>query len=373
MFPSRRKIRATYTENRDVRSTRFISKTCARPLCSVRSMRVGVIAIGLLQNIDKRDHDHASELVNAIGPSHCVGVFEKQAASSENCTTAALERARGMLSSGGGTAEVRLVTPAELQAASRSCRSVTSTAPNPQYCPGFLLQFHKVALAFRMLQRAEARDGVRFEAVMRLRTDLTLLVSKHLLEQVAKAAATSSSLMLQHDFVWIASRGIADHVANAWGTMERLSLLRRGLGASPTLAALRQLDWTALSHSCWVHQSNFGRCLPLPADWEKSGGWNAHRVAQIARNASVLEAALDEDSRVWLGAHGALCPHVRRAAGIGTARTLGHSDEPEVKLGLALYSRPGGARPMPPLHGDNCTNFVRYGPDHQKASSRRTC
>ena len=105
-------------------------------------MRVGVIAIGLLQNIDKRDHDHASELVNAIGPSHCVGVFEKQAASSENCTTAALERARGMLSSGGGTAEVRLVTPAELQAASRSCRSVTSTAPNPRYCPGFLLQFH---------------------------------------------------------------------------------------------------------------------------------------------------------------------------------------------------------------------------------------
>ena len=120
--------------------------------------------------------------------------------------------------------QVRLVEASELRQAACSCMvcQVNTTATKQpggaNACLGKYLQFHKVLLAFRMLEGAE-RDGARFDAVLRIRMDIGFLVLPDLEAQLQHAASMTTVALLQRDAAWLASRRVATAVAVAWSTM----------------------------------------------------------------------------------------------------------------------------------------------------------
>ena len=108
-------------------------------------------------------------------------------------------------------------------------------------------------------------------------------------------------VLLQRDAAWLASRRVATAVAVAWSTMEeQLGLLRSSSNSYPLLQAVRRLDWSRLASSCWAFTSKFIPCLPFPEGWP--GGWSLARVRELATDASDLEAALNNQSRIWIAA-----------------------------------------------------------------------
>ena len=324
-----------------------------------RGRRIAVLAVGLLRGLmDERARRKSSTFLRAVAPTHCFAVFEALP-SEEGCTPDALRHARALLSADGArVAQVRLVETSELRQAACSCMAcpanVTATKQpsGANACRGMYLQFHKVFLAFRMLEGAE-RDGARFDAVLRIRMDLGFLVLPVLEAQLQHAASTTTAVLLQRDAAWLASRRVATAVAVAWSIMgEQLGLLRSSAGSYPLFQALRRLDWSRLASSCWAFTSKFIPCLPFPADWP--GGWSLARVREMATDASDLEATLSNRSRIWIAAS-QKCFWIR---GRAPAHRLGFNPEPEVHLGLALFVVPshGGGLAYTADH-DNCTSF----------------
>ena len=147
-----------------------------------RGRRIAVLAVGLLRGLmDERAQRKSSTFLRAVAPTHCFAVFEALP-SEEGCTPDALRHARALLSADGArVAQVRLVETSELRQAACSCMACPANATATKQpsganaCRGMYLQFHKVFLAFRMLEGAE-RDGARFDAVLRIRMDLGFLV-----------------------------------------------------------------------------------------------------------------------------------------------------------------------------------------------------
>lgn len=324
-----------------------------------RGRRIAVLAVGLLRGLmDERARRKSSTFLRAVAPTHCFAVFEALP-SEESCTPDALRHARTLLSADGArVAQVRLVETSELRQAACSCMACPANATATKQpsganaCRGMYLQFHKVLLAFRMLEGAE-RDGARFDAVLRIRMDLGFLVLPVLEAQLQHAASTTTAVLLQRDAAWLASRRVATAVAVAWSIMgEQLGLLRSSAGSYPLFQALQRLDWSRLASSCWAFTSKFIPCLPFPADWP--GGWSLARVREMATDASDLEAALSNRSRIWIAAS-QKCFWIH---GRAPAHRLGFNPEPEVHLGLALFVVPshGVALAFTADH-DNCTSF----------------
>ena len=101
-------------------------------------------------------------------------------------------------------------------------------------------------------------------------------------------------------------------------------------------------------------KSKFIPCLPFPEDWQ--GGWSLARVQKLATDASDLEAALSNRSRMWIAAS-QKCFWIH---GRAPAHALRFNPEPEVHLGLALFVvPPHGVAPAISVDGDNCTTFGR--------------
>ena len=326
-----------------------------------RGRRIALLAVGLLRGLmEERARQVSSTFLRAVAPTHCFAVFEALP-SEESCTPDALRHAHSLLSADGARiAQVRLVEASELRQAACSCmvcQANTTATKQPggaNACQGKYLQFHKVLLAFRMLEGAE-RDGARFDAVLRVRMDIGFLVLPDLETQLQHAASMTTVALLQRDAAWLASRRVATAVAVAWSTMgEQLGLLRSSSGSYPLFQALRRIDWSRLANSCWAFKSKFIPCLPFPEDWQ--GGWSLARVQKLATDASDLEAALSNRSRMWIAAS-QKCFWIH---GRAPAHALRFNPEPEVHLGLALFVEPPhGVAPAISVDGDNCTTFGR--------------
>ena len=343
------------------------------------AQRVGVLAVGL-ERANLLDSRAAVTLLHHIAPTQCFAVFQAGLPSvsavfpdvSHLCTDIQLKRARELLSGGAReSAEVRMITPAELSWASNACLG-SGGASEPsgsglyrsaqlngseqlRQCPSSTLQSYKVQLAFKMLTRAENRTGTRFDVVMRIRFDMALHVNARLLAQVAEAGSVASGLALQGDFAWIASRNIADVVAGAWNTIAyRFKLWHPFLSSQAVLRALALVDWARLSRSCWAFHSNFLRYMPYPQEW--SEGWSRVRVIRVARNASYLLAAMSSTSVIWENAH-PTCGHQRAPPAPALQLERGRWIEHEAALGLAVYA---ATRSAMSSEGDNCTSFGTY-------------
>lgn len=324
-----------------------------------RGRRIAVLAVGLLRGLmGERDRQKSATFLRSVAPTHVFAVFEALPGE-ESCTADALRHARALLSAERRVAQVRLVEPSELRDAACSCvacaANASGSAPIPRgshACAGKYLQFHKVLLAFRMLEGAE-RDGARFDAVLRIRMDLDFHVSPMLDAQLEHAASTTSAVLLQRDAAWLASRRVASTVAEAWSTMgEQLGLLRATSGSHPLFEALRRLDWSRLASSCWAFASKFLPCLPFPEEW--TDGWSPSRIGELAADASQLEAAVANRSRIWVAAS-QKCFWIR---GRAPAHRLGFHDEPELHLGLALFTVPcDNLGSTATVLRDKCTSF----------------
>ena len=314
-------------------------------------MRIGVLVAGLLRGLtDQAERQQTALLLDALGPRqsvHCFAAFGSLHGNEANCS-APLRRARAVLSAHEQRfAKVRLVTRAEESEAAASC------VVWPQ-CPGFLLQFHKVWLAWKMLEQYEVAssyegpfggEAVRFDVVVKLRTDQNLTrpldhVSA-LLARAASALPGSPGLSMQGDLFWAASRGVAAPIASAWSTMTSRSLLMLKSGPRAWQAALVHVAWSRVARSTWAQHSLFLKCMPYPdqSGWEE--GWSLARVRGLAANGSaasshLLQAQLNATGVVWRV--GPLCPWInyfRR----DTAARLDWLGEPEIMLGLSIFQR----------------------------------
>ncbi len=245
-------------------------------------------------------------------------------------------------------------------------------------------QFYKVAVAFRLAERAEqARGGERYRLLLRTRTDLIftwppprLADESHgppgrltsLERSVRDWQVASTAAWVVHDWAWLAGRDAAEVLAATWHQMQQLGLLHDGDGEA-RWRALGALDWPRVLRSAWaLRSSNFLLCAPYPAShlrqfpagkgksmlWRSLGSnaskvlafWGALPAAIAAANAN---ASADHQSRQT--SHLRDCWWHRRRAGAsnGTTTPSSHAGasallEPEVALGLALFHRSAPSR-----------------------------
>ena len=240
----------------------------------------------------------------------------------------------------------------------------------------YFFQFFKVALAFRLVERAEqARGGELYRLLFRTRTDLIFswplpslsdesAASSAQLSSLEQSAVRNwtvrpSSAWLVHDWAWLAGRNAAAVLASSWQQMDRMGLLRDDAGEA-TWRALGELNWPRVLRSAWATRaSNFLLCAPYPTAHlrqhpagkgkgllSRSLGSNASKVlafwaalpaAIAAANALGRRAGRREVSYLrdcWW--------HTRRAGRSNPTTPISSAGakpllEPEVALGLALF------------------------------------
>ena len=322
---------------------------------SVSRALVGVLVVGLLRgSMQKETWQPVETFLDALGPRtavSCFAVFQALRPES-NCST--LPLARSVLSaSNRRVTRLRFVTQAELQGAYDRC----------ERCAGAYLQFHKVWLSWRMLEHEEVTRGVRFDVVVRTRTDLTFEVEPSRISSlVAQAAVARTKAHIWGDLAWLASRDVASALANAWITMNELGILQPSSGSRALLAALQRVSWHRISSSCWAFNSNFLTCAPSPSSWPS--GWSTARTARLAVSTRDLEKALVNSSELWRVS--SACPWIARSLGIKAAHELGYNGEPEVVLGLALFQKRqhlvghNASKGASKLEHDECVGFRPY-------------
>lgn len=328
---------------------------------------VAVLVVGLLRGFMQEATRRPLEtFLDALGPRtvvNCFAVFQAQRQES-NCS--ALPMARSVLSaSNERVTRMRFVKKKELQEAYAGCDSRVR-------CPGYYLQFHKVWLAWRMLEQEEVKRGVRFNVVMRIRTDLTFEVDPSLISSlVTQATIARTKAHMQSDTAWLASRDVATLLANTWLTMIELGILQGSSGSSAQLAALRRVSWHRISSSCWAFASSFLKCLPYPSSWHN--GWSTARTARLAVSTRDLEKALVNSTELWRVS--SACPWIARSLGIKAAHELGYNSEPEVVLGLALFQkqpprsvRHNASAGFSRLRHDECSGFGNVRQPHSNAA-----
>ena len=250
----------------------------------------------------------------------------------------------------------------------------------------YFFQFFKVALAFRLVERAEqARGGELYRLLFRTRTDLIFSWPlPSLFDESAASSAQLSSLeqsavrnwtirptsaWLVHDWAWLAGRDAAAVLASSWQQMGRMGLLRDDAGEAQW-RALAELNWTRVLRSAWATRaSNFLLCAPYPTAHlrQHPAGKGKGLLSRSLRSTSskVLEfwAALPAAIAAANAAANALASgrragrrevsylrdcwwHTQRAgrsdptmplSSAGANPLLGPLLEPEVALGLALF------------------------------------
>ena len=368
--------RPQHQERPHVQSSGVAAKQCvpdqsqARAIASgglvlrPRRPRIGVLVVGLLRALGADERNRTAQFLDGLGPRSAVrvfGVFQQLRVGASNCS-APLQHVHELLSAGGErVAEERLVTDEDKLEAEAGCRNWNS-------CPGYMLQFHKVWLAWRMLERDEARDGgARVDVVLRLRLDLRYTLEPVQLEAMLALAAwvSAPSVQMQHDYAWLASRSLAGAIAGAWMRMKQRAILQQRNGTRALLAVMPHLAWLRISKSCWAFHSNFLRCMPYPVDW--LDGWSRARVRQMAANGTaavtMLQAAINSSAR-WRASD--VCPWVITTR--TTANELAWISEPELALGLALFERGRiDAASEGPLPG-TCEDCATFGDLYSKGN-----
>ena len=235
----------------------------------------------------------------------------------------------------------------------------------------YLHQFHKVALAFKIMQRAEnERGGLQYQVVLRLRSDLILrwpprleepgsLAERFFARHIRLWRIAPHESWLAHDWAWLAGRQSAEYIATAWQQMCQLGLLADQSGHARWWA-LAHLRWTSALRSAWsTIGSNFLQCLPFPASHlrrHKPGRGTGLLLASLElnttwANSTRLRAFWDDlplaVAEARRGSQGASprasylksCWWYQRRN--GTISTL---LEPEVALGLALFQQQADVR-----------------------------
>ncbi len=320
------------------------------------SNRIAVLAVGVFRGLrHPARQSHIDAFLHTLGPHHLVdafGIFEQLepdapttparfgpgAANSTDPPCTSQERTALFRDSFGGQgrrfARMRMLTADE----AREGRSA-----------GYhLAQFHKLRLAFTMLEEREHERGTAFAAALRLRTDQTFSAAFvgrpwHAHHWLRPQALASDTAYLHHDQLIVASRDVFGRLSRLWEHGTRLDLQTFTGSSHP-------LNWTRVASSTWA----IGRCLlrrarcscsnflqnsALPAQLQ--GAQRADRVAlQVRREHKSLTAAASASAA-------GLLPGWRLSnTGTGTDPvTKRRLVDPEVFLGTAVLhiSQPMGS------------------------------
>ena len=195
-------------------------------------------------------------------------------------------------------------------------------------CCGSILQFHKLTIALRMVQRHEQQRATAYNAVVRFRTDHTAIPPL----RADWLAVLAPGVMYGHmDYFFMARRDEFVSLEDVWP--RTIHLLARG---GPR--AFRQLDWWRLardSGSNRTHASYPYSCsnLYLSIDWpmayvERLG--RSPRADDLWRDAAEL-AAFNESVPTMQ-----YCPWLRDGWRGHALRH--HIVQPEVMLAFVVYS-----------------------------------
>lgn len=236
----------------------------APPQDTLRPHSIGVLVVGLLRGLRSPSQRNITRtFLSSLGPPDVADIFAlfelygeetkdtvehfglRAVGSKDQACSPAERDALFALSVGADTgrlSRVRLETQEEVQAAINATKAPGVNSFN-------FYQFHKLRLAFEMLEQYEReRGGERYAAVLRLRSDQTFAGS--FLQQPGwlrpqRLVVNRKEVFLHHDALWIAGRDAFGQLSQIWDVATRMRFHLKARAYSP-------LDWPRVARSSWA-------------------------------------------------------------------------------------------------------------------------
>ena len=263
-------------------------------------------------------------MVENAGPG--VGVFASLALPARNRSSQRVcEESLKLALAGGRVLKIRMAHEenARLQTSLLDLMA-SSDAPHR----GVMPHLWRMRDAFELMAGYEAKQGIRHDVVLCVRTDLLLpaLPRNWLVDgqSLPTTAMRSSTVFMHHDQAFLGWRSDIETLSGAWNEG-----MRRGYASKDEpRPGLLPLNWSRVVSSEWCSRcSNFGWCLDLPLALGFRGDLPQYRIWRTLRQVT-FSGELDRSAivQVPLNATVVVCPWLRDNA---------HRWEQDVFLGAA--------------------------------------